>query len=138
MGHSPPLFLFVFSIQKTVKCSIYFLPMTRFEPWTSWIGSDRSTNWATTIALLFTFPLITSSNTPQRLFICLGLTWMFNYITANLINSIWLVFCVVKGYCCTYMKLARMIINGLTLIVLLVYASYGKPFVSQFLSWDWS
>ena len=27
-----------------------FLPMTGFEPWTSGIRSDRSTNWATTTA----------------------------------------------------------------------------------------
>ena len=45
-------FIFVFSIQLTVnKCSIYnFLPMTRFEPWTSGIGSACSINWATTTA----------------------------------------------------------------------------------------
>ena len=32
MGHSRPLFLFVFSIQLTVNVRYKFLPMTRFEP----------------------------------------------------------------------------------------------------------
>ena len=32
-----------------------FLPMTGFEPRTSGIGSDRSTNWATTTALIKVF-----------------------------------------------------------------------------------
>ena len=55
MGHSRPLFLYfrLFNTQLTVyKCSIckFFLPMTGFEPRTSCIGSNRSTNWATTTA----------------------------------------------------------------------------------------
>ena len=33
------------------KIQYKFLPMTGFEPWTSGVGSNRSTNWATTIAL---------------------------------------------------------------------------------------
>ena len=41
-------FIFVFSIQLTVNVRYKFLPMTGFEPRTSGIGSDRSTNWATT------------------------------------------------------------------------------------------
>ena len=59
MGHTRPLFLyfFVFSIhswQKTnVQYKYKFLPMTGFEPRTSGIGSDRSTNWATTTTLLY-------------------------------------------------------------------------------------
>ena len=32
--------------------SIYVLPMTEFEPWTSGVGSDRSTNWVTSTANL--------------------------------------------------------------------------------------
>ena len=50
MGHSRPLFLFFSSFQYNnvqYKC----LPMAVFEPRTSGIGSDRSTNWATTTAL---------------------------------------------------------------------------------------
>ena len=48
----PPSFFFIFVFLITVdsKCSIYFLPMTGFEPRTSGIGSDCSTNWATTTA----------------------------------------------------------------------------------------
>ena len=69
MGHSRPLFLYfhLFNTQLTVnKCSIYiyinkFLPMTGFELWTSGIGSNRSTNWATTTAQLYRETL-TSSN----------------------------------------------------------------------------
>ena len=59
MGHSRPLFLYFrhFNAQLTVnKCSIYiykFLPMTGFEPRISGIGSDHSTNWATTTSQLF-------------------------------------------------------------------------------------
>ena len=48
-------FIFVFSIhswQLTIVQYINkFLPMTGFEPPTSGIGSDRSTNWATTTAI---------------------------------------------------------------------------------------
>ena len=47
MGH---FFIFVFSIQLTASIQYKFLPMTGFAPWTSGIGSDRSTNWATTTA----------------------------------------------------------------------------------------
>ena len=43
-------FIFVFSIQLTVNVRYKFLPMTGFEPRTSGIGSNRSTNWATTTA----------------------------------------------------------------------------------------
>ena len=44
--------IFVCSLQLTVKNVLYIsLPMTRFEPWTSGVGSDSSTNWATTTAL---------------------------------------------------------------------------------------
>ena len=56
MGHTRPLFLY-FRLSTTQltdnKCSIEtnkFLPMTGFEPRTSSIGSNRSTNWATTTA----------------------------------------------------------------------------------------
>ena len=57
MGHPRPLFLY-FRLSNTQltanKCSIeinIFSPLTGFEPRTSGIGSDRSTNWATTTAL---------------------------------------------------------------------------------------
>ena len=51
MGHSRPLFHYV-RLFNTVDsiCSIYFLPITGFKPLTSGIGSDRSTNWATSTA----------------------------------------------------------------------------------------
>ena len=57
MGHSRPLFffIFVFSIQLTVNVRYKFLPMTGFEPRTSGIGSDRSTNWATTTAKNYSY-----------------------------------------------------------------------------------
>ena len=41
-------FIFVFSIQLTVNVQYKFLLMTGFKPQTSGIGSNRSTNWATT------------------------------------------------------------------------------------------
>ena len=51
MGQSRPLFLiFFFSIQLTVNIQFNFLLMTGFEPRTSGVGSDCSTNWATTTA----------------------------------------------------------------------------------------
>ena len=44
-------FIFVFSIQLTVnKCTIWSLLMTGFEPRTSGVRSDCSTNWAITTA----------------------------------------------------------------------------------------
>ena len=43
-------FLFVFSIQLTVNVQYNFLSMTGFELRTSGIGSNHSTNWATTTA----------------------------------------------------------------------------------------
>ena len=43
-------FMFVSSIQLTVNVQYKFFPMTGFEPRTSGIGNDRSTNWATTTA----------------------------------------------------------------------------------------
>ena len=43
-------FIFVFSIQLTVNMQYNFLPMTGFEPRTSGVGSNRSTNWVTTTA----------------------------------------------------------------------------------------
>ena len=50
MGHSRPLFLY-FRLFNTVDSKV--LSMTRFEPRTSGIWSDRSTNWATTLPNLF-------------------------------------------------------------------------------------
>ena len=54
MGHSHGLFffIFIFSIQLTISVQYKFLPVTWFEPRTSGIGSDRSTNWATTTAII--------------------------------------------------------------------------------------
>ena len=55
MGHSRPLFIYfrllntVYS--KQVNVLDKSLPMTGLEPWTPGVGSDRSTNWATTTAL---------------------------------------------------------------------------------------
>ena len=43
-------FFLLFSVQLTVNVQYNFLLMTGFEPRTSAIVSDRSTNWATTIA----------------------------------------------------------------------------------------
>ena len=43
MGHSQPLFLFVFSIQLIVIVQYKFWPMIGLEPRTSGIGSNRST-----------------------------------------------------------------------------------------------
>ena len=53
MGHSRPLFfIFVFSIHLTVNnCSILILLRAGFELWTFNVGSNRSSNWATTAAL---------------------------------------------------------------------------------------
>ena len=48
MGHSRPLFCLSTVNSKYVHYKIS--PMTGFEPWTSGIGSNRSTNWATTTA----------------------------------------------------------------------------------------
>ena len=51
MEHSRPLFSsFQYSWQWNVQYK--FLPMTGFEPLTSGIGSDWSTNWATPLPLL--------------------------------------------------------------------------------------
>ena len=58
-GQSPASFSLIKSFQYTVD-SIQmfnvnkFLSMTRFELWPSGIGSNRTTNWATTTALNFT------------------------------------------------------------------------------------
>ena len=55
VGHSQLLFVY-FRLFNTVdskqvnKCSIKNLPITGFEPWTSVIGSNCCTNWATTTA----------------------------------------------------------------------------------------
>ena len=47
------LYFHLFNLQLTAKqCSMLILPMTGFEPRTSGVGSDRSTNWATTISSL--------------------------------------------------------------------------------------
>ena len=43
-------FIFVFSIQLTVNAQYNFLQMTGFEPRTSGVESDRSTNWVITTA----------------------------------------------------------------------------------------
>ena len=61
-------FIFVFSIQLTVKCSINILPMTGFEQWTSKIGSNHSINWATTTSqLLYIFLSAAKGQRPTTL-----------------------------------------------------------------------
>ena len=53
-GPHPASFSLFSSFQFTetnVQCKYKFLPMTGFEPRTSGIGSDRSTNWAKTTSL---------------------------------------------------------------------------------------
>ena len=50
VGHSRPLFNTVDNKQVN-KCSIQLLPMTGFNPRTSGIGSDHSTNWVTITSL---------------------------------------------------------------------------------------
>ena len=53
MGHSRPLFLyFRLFCNLIVQLVDTILPMTRFEPLISGVGSSRSCNWATTTALL--------------------------------------------------------------------------------------
>ena len=55
----PGFFTFIFCLFNTIKCkcSIQILPMTEFEPWTSGVGSDCSTNWATTTVPLHNWPV---------------------------------------------------------------------------------
>ena len=58
MGHSRPLFLYFCLLAVIVQYKI--LPMNGFEPRTSGVGSNCSTNWATTTArgkLLFEIQL---------------------------------------------------------------------------------
>ena len=54
MGHSRPLFLYfrLFNTVESKQINIRYksLPMTGLEPQTSGVGSDQSTNWATTTA----------------------------------------------------------------------------------------
>ena len=66
-------FIFVFSIQLTVKFQYNFLPMSGFEPRTSGIGigSDRSTNWAAT-TVTTTAPVIWCFYKPCRFQPCIG------------------------------------------------------------------
>ena len=56
MGHSQPLSLYfrLFNTVDSKQINVRYksVPMTGFEPWTSGIVSDRSTNWATIAALL--------------------------------------------------------------------------------------
>ena len=61
----PFFFIFVFSIQQlTVNVQFKCLPMTGFKLLTPGIGSDHSTNWATTTALVIKFntPSISSTH----------------------------------------------------------------------------
>ena len=48
-------FIFVFSNFNTVNIQYNFLPMTGFGPRTSGVGSNRSTNWATTTDQIYQF-----------------------------------------------------------------------------------
>ena len=69
----PGLFSLFSSFQYTVDCKQMFninnkfLPMTGFEPRTSGIGRDRSTNWATTTsACNYYLPFISHTNGSGR------------------------------------------------------------------------
>ena len=53
-------FIFVFSIQLTINVQYKFFLMTGFEPQTSGIGSERSTNWATPLPMIAFLYLQTS------------------------------------------------------------------------------
>ena len=57
MGHSRPLFLYfrLFNTADSKQCSIKISPMTGFELRTSGVGSDHSTNCATSTSHPFTF-----------------------------------------------------------------------------------
>ena len=63
MVHSGPLFLYV-RLFNTVNVHFKCLPMTGFKLLTPGIGSDHSTNWATTTALVIKFntPSISSTH----------------------------------------------------------------------------
>ena len=50
MGHSQPLFLYSCLFLLNVEFVDKILPMMGFKPWISGVGSDWSTNWATTTA----------------------------------------------------------------------------------------
>ena len=52
MSHSPPLFLYLCLFFLNVQLVDKILPMLGFEPQISGVGSNCSTNWATTIAHL--------------------------------------------------------------------------------------
>ena len=124
----PGRFFHYFCLFKTVdsKHSIYFLPMTGFEPQTSGIGRDWSANWATTTA-------------PGRCACYLKGTghtakWRTNYTQCKVNKS----FCVIKswrfyGYCrCSLPTFAINLIchvfNGPRLPLLLYnIIHYGSP-----------
>ena len=54
-------FIFVFSIYLTENIQYKFLPMTGYEPRTSGVRSDRSTNWATTTFRIVCYLLLISN-----------------------------------------------------------------------------
>ena len=71
MGHSQPLFLFIFSIQYSSRLKNFYLNslMIGFEPWTSGEWSNRSANWATMTALktCFSFSFFRTCQNHKRL-----------------------------------------------------------------------
>ena len=52
------LFFRIFNTVDSKHCPTIFLPMTGFEPRTSGVGSDRTTNWATTAHCLIKWKLL--------------------------------------------------------------------------------
>ena len=72
VGHPRPLFLY-FRLFNT-HMFLQFLPMTGFKQRTSGIGSNRSTNWATTTAVNVINPFWMNSIFPQTIKIA-GWTW---------------------------------------------------------------
>ena len=77
MGHSQPFFfIFVFSIIQFVD---KILPMSGFEPRISGVGSNRSTNWATTTAQSYKYSLINHFPSQHKSLTCLSV----NYVSSN-------------------------------------------------------
>ena len=72
MGPSRPHFHYfcLFNIVDSKMFNTIFLTMTGFELWTSGIGSDRSTNWATTTA---------HENTRKYVIICVYIPSTYSY-----------------------------------------------------------
>ena len=83
-----------------------FLPMTRFKPQTSGIGSDRSTNWATQpLPTFFNFLILGKSSFPQFLY-----HWL-QQMCSLLWSSLILLICVFKwanlGLFCLFLSFSH-------------------------------